>query len=182
MNLQIYFQEISHSTPELKLQSTSYSPIIDPHQSPDGSMLAYVRDNELHVLKFSCGEPKQLTFGIKGNGKVRFSIPTFYKVLIYFSFSKSLLSWFLWILKIEFWFFLILRRDFIKRKKQRRNVKLWNMGPRFQHRLILKSKLNSLVCKHYGSPPYQHVNSLSMFWLWLSSMGNRTYHCLYICN
>lgn len=92
MNLQIYFQEISHSKPELKLQSTSCSPIIDPHQSPDGSMLAYVRDNELHVLNFSCGEPKQLTFGIKGNGKVRFSISTLYKVLIYFSFSKSLLS------------------------------------------------------------------------------------------
>ncbi|XP_058079240.1 O-fucosyltransferase 36-like [Magnolia sinica] len=33
-------------------------------------MLAYVRDDELHVLNLSYGEPKQLTFGARGNAKV----------------------------------------------------------------------------------------------------------------
>lgn len=65
----IYFQDVSCSKPELKLQSTSCSPIIDPHLSPDGCMLAYVRDNELHVLNLSYGEGKQLTCGAKGNAK-----------------------------------------------------------------------------------------------------------------
>ncbi|KAG6513577.1 hypothetical protein ZIOFF_023909 [Zingiber officinale] len=55
--------EISGSEPELKLTCCAGSPIIDPHLSPDGSMLAYVRDDELHVLNPSGGEPKQLTFG-----------------------------------------------------------------------------------------------------------------------
>ncbi|WOL02204.1 hypothetical protein Cni_G10923 [Canna indica] len=65
----VYFQEVSGSEPELKLRCSSGSPIIDPHLSPDGSMLAYVRDDELHVLNLSHGEPKQLTFGAKADGK-----------------------------------------------------------------------------------------------------------------
>ncbi|KAG6489380.1 hypothetical protein ZIOFF_050649 [Zingiber officinale] len=56
--LPVYFQEISSSEPELKLTCCASSPIIDPHLSPDGSMLAYVRDDELHVLNPSGGEPK----------------------------------------------------------------------------------------------------------------------------
>lgn len=63
----IYFQEFSCSKPELKLASTSLSPIIDPHLSPDGTMLAYVRDHELHVINFLDDEPRQLTFGANGN-------------------------------------------------------------------------------------------------------------------
>ncbi|KAJ1431203.1 Dipeptidylpeptidase IV, N-terminal domain, partial [Sesbania bispinosa] len=39
---QIYIQDISHSKAELKLPSISGLPIIDPHLSPDGSMLAYI--------------------------------------------------------------------------------------------------------------------------------------------
>lgn len=62
----IYFQDLSHQ-PELKLPSTASSPIIDPHLSPDGSMLAYVRDYELHVLNLSDSKSKQLTFGADGN-------------------------------------------------------------------------------------------------------------------
>ncbi|OVA14701.1 Peptidase S9 [Macleaya cordata] len=63
----IYLQGLSCSKPDLKLPSTSNSPIIDPHLSPDGTMLAYVSDDELHVLNLSCGEVKQLTFGARGN-------------------------------------------------------------------------------------------------------------------
>ncbi|KAG6479827.1 hypothetical protein ZIOFF_063302 [Zingiber officinale] len=68
----VYFQEISGSEPELKLTCCAGSPIIDPHLSPDGSMLAYVRDDELHVLNPSGGEPKQLIFGAIANRKVGF--------------------------------------------------------------------------------------------------------------
>ncbi|PSS04455.1 Dipeptidyl aminopeptidase [Actinidia chinensis var. chinensis] len=62
----IYFQDCSLQ-PELKLESASSSPIIDPHLSPDGTMLAYVRDYELHVLNLFYNESKQLTFGADGN-------------------------------------------------------------------------------------------------------------------
>lgn len=65
----IYMQDISLSSKaELKLPSVSGSPIIDPHLSPDGSMLAYVRDSELHVLNLLSNESKQLTHGAKENG------------------------------------------------------------------------------------------------------------------
>ncbi|KAK6926005.1 Dipeptidylpeptidase IV, N-terminal domain, partial [Dillenia turbinata] len=53
----IYLQDYSCSKPELMLSSTSCSPIIDPHLSPDGSVIAYVRDYEF----------KTLTFGANGN-------------------------------------------------------------------------------------------------------------------
>ncbi|KAG6491454.1 hypothetical protein ZIOFF_052805 [Zingiber officinale] len=62
--------EISGLEPELKLTCCASSPIIDPHLPPDGSMLAYVRDDELHVLNPSGGEPKQLTFGAIANRKL----------------------------------------------------------------------------------------------------------------
>nr|XP_017228171.1 PREDICTED: dipeptidyl aminopeptidase 4-like isoform X2 [Daucus carota subsp. sativus]XP_017228172.1 PREDICTED: dipeptidyl aminopeptidase 4-like isoform X2 [Daucus carota subsp. sativus] len=61
----IYFQNLS-SQPQLKLQSAPTSPVIDPHLSPDGSMLSYVRDNELHVLDLLQNESKQITFGADG--------------------------------------------------------------------------------------------------------------------
>lgn len=67
---QIYIQDLSLSKPELKLPSVSGSPIIDPHLSPDGSMLAYVRDCELHVLNLLSNESKQLTHGAKEHGLV----------------------------------------------------------------------------------------------------------------
>ncbi|KAJ9146549.1 hypothetical protein P3X46_028798 [Hevea brasiliensis] len=63
----IYFQELFSSKAELKLPSSPFSPIIDPHLSPDGTMLAYVKDSELHVLNLLYNEPKQLTHGAQGN-------------------------------------------------------------------------------------------------------------------
>ncbi|XP_047340915.1 dipeptidyl aminopeptidase 4 [Impatiens glandulifera] len=56
----IYFQE-AFSKPELKLQSFPSSPIIDPHLSPDGNMLAYVKDNNLNVLNLLNNKVNQLT-------------------------------------------------------------------------------------------------------------------------
>ncbi|KAL3521646.1 hypothetical protein ACH5RR_019795 [Cinchona calisaya] len=61
----IYFQDL-HLQPELKIPSAASSPIIDPHISPDGTMLAYVRDSELHVLNLFYNESKQLTSGADG--------------------------------------------------------------------------------------------------------------------
>ncbi|OMO93663.1 hypothetical protein COLO4_16758 [Corchorus olitorius] len=63
----IYFQDFSGSKPVLKLPSLSTSPIIDPHLSPDGTMLAYIRDIELHVMNLLYNEQRQLTFGANGN-------------------------------------------------------------------------------------------------------------------
>ncbi|PRQ60395.1 putative dipeptidyl-peptidase IV transcription factor WD40-like family [Rosa chinensis] len=62
----IYFQDLSCSEPELKIPSTPSSPIIDPHLSPDGTMLGYVKDSELHVLNLLYNESKQLTSGARG--------------------------------------------------------------------------------------------------------------------
>lgn len=64
---QIYVQDLSSSKPDLKLVSSSISTIIDPHLSPDGTMLAYVRDYELHVMDLLSNESKQLTLGAQGN-------------------------------------------------------------------------------------------------------------------
>uniref|UniRef100_A0A8R7UG75 Dipeptidyl peptidase 8 n=1 Tax=Triticum urartu TaxID=4572 RepID=A0A8R7UG75_TRIUA len=70
----VYFQDLSGSEPVLKLQSSSTSPIIDPHLSPDGTMIAYVRDDELQCktynFGFDDGETKQLTYGARESGKV----------------------------------------------------------------------------------------------------------------
>lgn len=64
----IYVQDLSVES-DLKLPSASCSPIIDPHVSPDGTMLSYVKDNELHVLNLNLidNESKQLTSGANGN-------------------------------------------------------------------------------------------------------------------
>lgn len=58
---------MSNLKAELKLPSTPGSPIIDPRLSPDGSMIAYVKDYELHVLNLLSNESKQLTYGAKEN-------------------------------------------------------------------------------------------------------------------
>ncbi|KAL2550757.1 prolyl oligopeptidase family protein [Forsythia ovata] len=62
----IYIQDLSIQS-DLKLPSASGTPIIDPHVSPDGTMLAYVRDNELHVFNLVHNVSKQLTSGATGN-------------------------------------------------------------------------------------------------------------------
>ncbi|KAL0318004.1 UNVERIFIED_CONTAM: Dipeptidyl aminopeptidase 4 [Sesamum angustifolium] len=62
----IYLQDAAVK-PELKIPSVSSSPIIDPHISPDGTMLAYVRNNELHMLNLLYNMSKQLTEGANKN-------------------------------------------------------------------------------------------------------------------
>lgn len=66
---QIYVQD-SDAEPELKLPTYSCLPIIDPRVSPDGSMLAYVRDDELHVFNFLDNMSKELTSGANGDSLV----------------------------------------------------------------------------------------------------------------
>eukprot|EP01018_Ginkgo_biloba_P023452 Gb_24006 [translate_table: standard] len=65
----IYFQDIPGSELHLRLPSTSWSPIIDPQLSPDGHMIAFVRDDEIYVMPVTYGDPKQITSGARGNGK-----------------------------------------------------------------------------------------------------------------
>lgn len=55
--------------PQLKLPCDS-SAIVDPHLSPDGTMLAYVRNNELHALDLLYNKSKRLTSGANGTTKV----------------------------------------------------------------------------------------------------------------
>lgn len=70
---QIYIRDIFDYRTQLKVPSLPGSPIIDPHLSPDGSMIAYVRDCELHVVNMYHDGIKQLTHGAKENGLVSFS-------------------------------------------------------------------------------------------------------------
>lgn len=65
----IYVQDVPGSELLLRLESTSTSPILEPQLSPDGCMIAYVRDDEIYVLPITYGEPKQISFGARGNGK-----------------------------------------------------------------------------------------------------------------
>ncbi|XP_021729103.1 uncharacterized protein LOC110696125 isoform X1 [Chenopodium quinoa] len=63
----VYLYDLSSSKVDLKLQSTPNSPIIDPHLSPDGNMIAFVRGYELHVFDILYNKEKQLTSGAKGS-------------------------------------------------------------------------------------------------------------------
>ncbi|XP_010541476.1 PREDICTED: uncharacterized protein LOC104814927 [Tarenaya hassleriana] len=63
----VYLQDLSSLNPELVLPSLPTSPIIDPRLSPNGLMLAYVRDSELHVLSLSNNKSQQLTDGANGS-------------------------------------------------------------------------------------------------------------------
>lgn len=66
---QIYSQAAADKT-DLLIPSVSCSPIIDPHLSPDGTKLAYVRDSELHVSNLLYNTSKQLTVGANENAIV----------------------------------------------------------------------------------------------------------------
>ncbi|KAJ1259382.1 hypothetical protein BS78_10G150300 [Paspalum vaginatum] len=66
----VYFQNFRGSEPELKLKSSPSSPIIDPHLSPCGCMIAFIKDDELYSLEFSDGEIRQLSFGARESGKI----------------------------------------------------------------------------------------------------------------
>nr|XP_043632888.1 dipeptidyl aminopeptidase 4 [Erigeron canadensis] len=64
----IYFMDRSLQ-PQLKLSSDS-SPIVDPHLSPDGTMLAYIKNHELHALDLLYNRSKRLTSGANGTTKM----------------------------------------------------------------------------------------------------------------
>lgn len=57
----------SSPNPELILPCTPTSPIIDPRLSPNGLLLAYVRESELHVLNLLKNQTQQLTNGANGS-------------------------------------------------------------------------------------------------------------------
>ncbi|CAI5484026.1 unnamed protein product [Closterium sp. Yama58-4] len=52
------------------------SPILDPQISPDGSAIAFVRDDELFVVSTTAGAPRQLTFGAKEANKLAHRLHT----------------------------------------------------------------------------------------------------------
>lgn len=78
------------SQPQLKLPADS-SPIVDPHLSPDGTMLAYVKNHELNALDLLYNRSKRLTSGANGTTKVSYahcSINTF-RLLVCFCFNNA---------------------------------------------------------------------------------------------
>jgi dipeptidyl-peptidase-4 len=44
-------------------------PMLDPQLAPDGSMVAFVQDDELYVCPLDGGSPRQLTSGARGTGR-----------------------------------------------------------------------------------------------------------------
>ncbi len=56
-------------SPARLLVSSEAGPIINPQISPDGSMIAFVRDAELYVRSVESGEILQITHGARGTGK-----------------------------------------------------------------------------------------------------------------
>ena len=52
-----------------ELMAVEGKPVIDPHFSPDGSMVSYVQDGEIYVLDLNGGQPVQVTQGVNGTGK-----------------------------------------------------------------------------------------------------------------
>ncbi|ESQ31965.1 hypothetical protein EUTSA_v10003701mg [Eutrema salsugineum] len=64
----VYVKDLySSPDPELMLPNSPTSPIIDPRLSPNGLLLAYVRDSELHVLNLLKNQTQQLTNGANGS-------------------------------------------------------------------------------------------------------------------
>ncbi len=52
-----------------KLVGAGPGPLLDPTLSPDGTRLAFVRDDEVHVVPVDGGEARQLTYGAAGTGR-----------------------------------------------------------------------------------------------------------------
>ena len=63
-----YVKDDIHSPARLLVSSGSVS-ILNPQLSPDGSMVAFVRDAELYVASVDGGETRQITHGARGSGK-----------------------------------------------------------------------------------------------------------------
>ena len=64
----VYVQEGREGKLELIVPAGEF-PILDPHLSPDGKKLAFVRDAEVYVVNLPNTEPRQLTRGARGTGK-----------------------------------------------------------------------------------------------------------------
>jgi len=52
-----------------ELPAADGKPVIDPHFSPDGSMVSYVQDDEIYVVDLNSGQPEQVTRGARDTGK-----------------------------------------------------------------------------------------------------------------
>ncbi|XP_002987827.2 uncharacterized protein LOC9651895 [Selaginella moellendorffii] len=65
----IYVQDGLGAELRLRVASTSWSPIIDPQLSPDGLSIAYVRDDEIHVVPITYAEPRRITHNARSSGK-----------------------------------------------------------------------------------------------------------------
>jgi dipeptidyl-peptidase-4 len=64
----IYVQD-GPDAPLRKIVDSGGVPALNPHFSPDGSLVAYVQDSELYVVSADGGSPRQLTSGARGTGK-----------------------------------------------------------------------------------------------------------------
>ncbi|MGI8916629.1 MAG: DPP IV N-terminal domain-containing protein [Chloroflexota bacterium] len=64
----LYLLDGLDAVPRL-LVGGSGGPIIDPQPSPDGRLVAFVRDDELYVVPATGGPPYQVTQGARGQGK-----------------------------------------------------------------------------------------------------------------
>ncbi len=52
-----------------KVLATAEGPVLDPSLSPDGTLVAFVRDGELHVAEAVGGRARQVTSGARGTGR-----------------------------------------------------------------------------------------------------------------
>ncbi len=64
----VYVKEGADSPARLVV-SNDEGPVLNPTLSPDGSMIAFVRDAEIYVVPVQGGDPTQITFGARGTGK-----------------------------------------------------------------------------------------------------------------
>ena len=64
----IYVKEGADSPARLVV-SNEDGPVQNPTLSPDGSMIAFIRDAEVYVVPVEGGAPRQITFGARGTGK-----------------------------------------------------------------------------------------------------------------
>ena len=63
----LYLQD-GEGAPLHKLVGSACGAVIDPQFSPDGKWVAYVQENELHVVPVKGGEPRQITSGAREQG------------------------------------------------------------------------------------------------------------------
>lgn len=70
LNGGIYVQEDDgRDAPLRQIVGSEGGPALDPQFSPDGSLVAYVRDAELYVVSTDGGAPVQVTAGARGTGR-----------------------------------------------------------------------------------------------------------------